>query len=82
MRFDLTKRSYDIQIETIWEDYCELQINGLKGLKDFRIYEDGGVAYFNDEDLENLLSDKIEVKLKIPEDYTMNGSIHGNLRHE
>ena len=24
LQMNLTKRAYDIQIETIWEDYCEL----------------------------------------------------------
>lgn len=26
LTFDLTKRNYSIEVETIWEDYCQLEI--------------------------------------------------------
>lgn len=29
--FNLTKRNYQIQFETVWEDYCLIDINGLSG---------------------------------------------------
>lgn len=31
LNLDLTKRNYQIQFETIWEDYCLIDINGLSG---------------------------------------------------
>lgn len=34
---DLTKRTYNIHLETIWEDYCLLEINGLTGIKNLEL---------------------------------------------
>lgn len=46
MNFRLTHRSYNITIETIWDDYCLLEIDGLKGIKNFTIHEDNEKAFF------------------------------------
>lgn len=33
LQLDLSKRTYKIQLETIWEDYCLMEIHGLTGIK-------------------------------------------------
>lgn len=81
LQFDLTNRNYSISIETIWEDYSSLEIQGLTGASNFTLYEQEGVSYFRDEDLQSNLKENIEVKLKIPEDYTIRGKVNGNIAH-
>jgi len=37
MKLDLQKRLYSISIQTVWEDYCQLEINGLTGVENFTL---------------------------------------------
>jgi hypothetical protein len=39
------------------------------------------VSVFDDGELDSNLDEKISVKLRIPEDYTLNGQINGSLIH-
>lgn len=40
-KIDLTKRNYQLKVETIWEDCAHLEIEGLTGIKNFVLWEDG-----------------------------------------
>ena len=82
MMFNLTKRTYKINIETIWDDCCYLDIDGLTGEENFILEEQSsGSARFSDVELREDLLEEIRVSFKIPEDYTMNGNIYGDLVH-
>lgn len=81
LTFDLTKRTYSIQLKTFWEDYCLLEVQGLTGPNSFLLSEEEGKGHFTDHDLIEKLDERIEVKLSIPEDYTLKGTIFGDLKH-
>lgn len=52
LNFDLTKRTYRIELETIWEDYCLMEISGLTGIKNLDLNEDNQHACFTDSELD------------------------------
>lgn len=35
IHLNLTKRHYDLKVETIWEDYGLVEIEGLSGIKNY-----------------------------------------------
>ena len=81
LHLHLTKREYAITVETIWEDYSLLDLEGLSGARNFTLFEEGGVSYFEDKELEGKESEVIRAKLKIPEDYTLKGLVNGSVEH-
>lgn len=67
MLFNLTKRTYRLNIETIWDDCCYLDIDGLTGQENFILEEEGtGFARFSDVELRENYGEQIKVTFKIP----------------
>lgn len=66
LQLDLRNRTYSIAIETIWDDYSLLEIEGLTGCQNFTLHEQEGISYFKDEQLQNNESENISVTLKVP----------------
>lgn len=52
LHLQLVNRNYNISFETIWEDYCLVDIDGLTGPKDYILAEDGNVATISDSQLD------------------------------
>ena len=48
MSLNLINRSYNINVETIWEDYAKLTYSGLTGQHSFNIQENYNKVLFND----------------------------------
>jgi hypothetical protein len=58
-----------------------LDIEGLSGASNFTLYEEDGISYFRDEDLQSKEVEIIKATLKVPEDYTLRGIINGSITH-
>lgn len=75
----LLNRNYQIQFETIWEDHCELEVEGVFE-SDVTIFEEQGVAVLRDTAL-SPSSESVNIKFRMPEDYTFNGRVNGSISH-
>lgn len=50
-KLNLTNRTYQMKVESVWEDHCEVEIEGLTGPKNFIIEENNEAAIIDDVNL-------------------------------
>ena len=50
-------------------------------MRNFTLFEEDGVSYFEDKGLEVKAGEVIRATLKIPEDYTLKGMVNGSVEH-
>ena len=81
LAINLTKRLYNLKVETIWEDYALLEVEGLTGTKNYILSEEGLKGVIDDSELEENRSEKIEMVLRVPEYSSYDTKIFGSISH-